>query len=121
MAQEKQLKGTSSNLDLLIFQSRDMKWLCKSCVGLDESRNIGLLLSPFDPVEVLSSGRVLVYFVFEGQFKEYKLGAQVYDSLDTKTISNELSIQECSIIYMRHLSKAWVKGWMSLAPNLADL
>jgi hypothetical protein len=83
-----------------------MKWLCRGCVGLDESGNIRLLLSPFDPVEVLGSECVLVYLVFEGQFKEYKLGAQVYDSLNTKTISNELSIQECSIIYKCHVSKA---------------
>lgn len=86
-----------------------MKGLCKSCVGFYESRNIGLLLSLFDPVEMLSSRRLLVYLVFTGQFKEYKLGAQVYDCLDAKPISNKLSIQECSIIYRCHVSKAWVK------------
>lgn len=52
-----------------------MKWLCKSCVRLDESRKIRLLLSPFDPVDVLGSRRALVYLVFETQFKGDKLGA----------------------------------------------
>ena len=86
-----------------------MKRLCKSCVGLDESRNIRLLLSPFDPVDMLGSRRALVYLVFEDQFKGDKLGAQVYDSLDAKPISDELSIQERSIIYTCHVSKALVK------------